>query len=138
MELKNIYRDIIIEHFQNPRNNILKGYKETRLRNPSCGDDVTVECLVEGNNIKEVNFNGKGCSICCASASIMTDTLKNKQKDKALEIINNYYQMIKGENFNKDILEEAIVFENIKDFPARTKCAVISRNAIEELINNDK
>ena len=102
MELKNIYRDIIIEHFQNPRNNILKGYKETRLRNPSCGDDVTVECLVEGDNIKEVNFNGKGCSICCASASIMTDTLKNKRKGKALEIINNYYQMIKEQEQAKN------------------------------------
>lgn len=135
MDLKNIYRDTIIEHFQNPRNKGLKGFQNVRLRNPSCGDDVTVEVKIKEKVIDEINFSGNGCSICCASASIMTETIKKKTKTEAKAIIKNYYNMIKDKPFNEALLEEAVVFSDIKSFPARIKCAVIAWNALENLLD---
>ena len=139
MSMDNLYRQVIMDHYKNPRNKGLKGFKSVHLRNPSCGDDITIEANVENNVIKEINHEGVGCSICCSSASVMSEVLHNKTIHDAQHIIDTYYQMIKGEIIeDEDCLEEAIVYQGVSQFPARMKCATIAWQAIEELVGEKK
>ena len=88
MNMSNLYRQVIMDHYKNPRNKGLTGVgKQNHLRNPSCGDDITVEVEVENNKIKHLHHAGTGCSICCSSASVMSEVLTGKDVDEALKII---------------------------------------------------
>lgn len=137
MNMENLYRQVIMDHYKNPRNKGLKGYPQVHLRNPSCGDDVYVEADIKNGVIKEVCHDGSGCSICCSSASVMSEVLTGKSVEEAKNIINSYYQMIKGEEIeNEDALEEALVYQGVSKFPARIKCATISWKAMEEILGD--
>lgn len=135
--LENLYRAVIMDHYKNPRNKGLKGYPHIHLKNPSCGDDITIEALVSDGVIKEVRHEGKGCSICCSSASVLTEVIKDKKVEEAKEIITNYFKMMQGEEVDDDRLEEALVYEGVSQFPARIKCATISWKALERLLNGE-
>ena len=136
--LENLYRAVIMDHYKNPRNKGLKGYPHIHLKNPSCGDDITIEALVKDGKVLEVRHEGKGCSICCSSASVLTEVIKGKSVDEAKEIIENYFSMMKGEEIDDDRLEEALVYEGVSQFPARIKCATISWKALERLLNGEE
>ncbi|HHU55975.1 MAG TPA: SUF system NifU family Fe-S cluster assembly protein [Acholeplasmataceae bacterium] len=139
MNLEVLYRQVIMDHYKNPRHKGLKGYPNVHLRNPSCGDDVTVEAKIENEVLKDVNHEGSGCSICCSSASVLCELMTGKTITEAQEIINNYYRMIKGEEIdNEECLEEALVYQGVSKFPARIKCATISWKALEDLIGEAK
>ena len=134
--LSELYGQIISEHRKYPRNKgLIEGYKTLRLKNPSCGDDVTVQVNVENGIITDVRFDGAGCAICCSSASVMTETLKGKTVEEAENIINYFYELIKGNvPEDEDRLGEAIVYVNIHNFPPRVKCATLSWRAAGALL----
>lgn len=134
--LSELYGQIISEHRKYPRNKgLIEGYKTLRLKNPSCGDDVTVQVNVENGIITDVRFDGAGCAICCSSASVMTETLKGKTVEEAESIINDFYELIKGNvPKDEDRLGEAIVYVNIHNFPPRVKCATLSWRAAGALL----
>lgn len=136
--VNNLYRQVIVEHYKNPRNKGLKEdskYHSLRLKNPSCGDDVTIQVLVEDGLVKEVRHQGTGCSICCASASVMTEIIKGKTISEAEKTINAFYALIKGEaQSDEDELDEAIAFAGVAQFPARVKCATLSWKALGALL----
>ena len=137
-DLENLYRQVIMDHYKNPRNKGLKGYDHVHIKNPSCGDDITVEAKVENGIIKEINHNGTGCSICCSSASVLSETLKGKTVEEGIKLIQDFLEMVKGsEDINED-LEEAIAYQGVSKFPARIKCATLSWKAMERLLNGDK
>lgn len=137
-DIENLYRQVIMDHYKNPRNKGLKGYPHVHMKNPSCGDDITIEAKIEDNIVKEINFQGSGCSICCSSASVLTEVLKGKTVEEVKKLINKYYAMIKGENVtDEEALEEALVYEGVSKFPARIKCATISWKALEKLLNGE-
>lgn len=142
MKIEDLYRDIIMEHYKNPRNKGLlnnEKYKKVNLLNPSCGDDVTIQVLIEDDKIKDVRHDGHGCSICCSSASVMSETLINKTPKEALNVIDEYMVMLTGKEFNKDILKgEAIAYIGVSKFPARIRCASIAWKAMEEALLEDK
>ncbi|MFA5720068.1 MAG: SUF system NifU family Fe-S cluster assembly protein, partial [Acholeplasmataceae bacterium] len=103
MNVENLYRQIIMEHYKNPQNKGLvsdSSYLLINMHNPSCGDDVTVQLKVEGDHIKDIRHIGSGCSICCSSASVMSETLKGFTKDEALKTIENYVKMITNQTFD--------------------------------------
>lgn len=137
--VEQLYRQVIMEHYKNPRNKGLKeevGYKKLRLKNPSCGDDVTIQINLKDGKLLDIRHVGTGCSICCASASIMSELMKNKNTAEANALIEDYYHLIKGEEpSDMDALEEAQVFSGVAQFPARTKCATIAWRALDTLIN---
>ena len=137
--MSNLYRQVIMEHYKSPRNKGLTGNgKQNHLRNPSCGDDITVEVEIENNKIKHVHHDGTGCSICCSSASVMSEVLTGKDVEQAKNIINDYCNMIKGEEVSdEDALEEALVYQGVSAFPARMKCATIAWKAVEELLGDE-
>lgn len=128
-----------MDHYKNPRHKGLKGYPHIHIKNPSCGDDITIEARIEEGVIQEVNHQGMGCSICCSSASVLSELMSGKSQDKALELIDKYYHMIMGEEIeNEEELEEALVYQGVSKFPARIKCATISWKALERLINGEE
>lgn len=136
--LNNLYRQVIMEHFKNPRNKGLKedeDYFNVHIKNPSCGDDITIQSRVKDGVIEDIRHEGTGCSICCSSASVMTEALIGKTVEDALIIIDNYYKMVTGKEYNYDLdMGDAAVYEGISQFPARVKCATIAWKAAENSI----
>ena len=141
-KLEMLYRQVIMEHYKNPRNKGLlndPNYRTLHLKNPSCGDDITIQSKINNNNIIDIRQDGTGCSICCSSASVMTETLKGKTVDNANNIIEDFYRLIKGEEpFDPDALEEAIVYEGVAKFPARVKCATLAWKAMGAILAGEE
>lgn len=136
--INDLYRQVIMDHYKSPRNKGLKeneGYVNLRLKNPSCGDDVTIQAKIENNIITSIRHEGSGCSICCSSASVMSEVLKGKTVEEAKAIINDYYNLIKGEDVDdEDALDEAIAYRGVANFPARVKCATLSWRALGAIL----
>ncbi len=139
MDLNTLYRTVIMDHYKNPKN---KGLKNTdpnhlvHLTNPSCGDDMRVEIVVENGRVIDVRQDGKGCSICLSSASVMSELLIGKTVEEAKDIIQSFYSMVKGEELpDEDKLEEAIAYKGVRDFPARIKCATLAWKCVERAID---
>ncbi len=139
--LQQLYRQVIMDHFKNPRNKGLveeDGYLTLHLKNPSCGDDIKVQAHIENGTIKDIKHDGTGCSICCSSASVMSETLKEKTIEEAKQLIEAYIAMIKGEEITlEEELGDAIAYQGVAQFPARFKCATLSWKAISELIEKE-
>lgn len=136
--LENLYRQVIMDHYKNPRNKGLKGYQKYHLKNPSCGDDITIEAKIENNVLVEVNHQGSGCSICCSSASVLSELMKGKDIKEAKLLIKKYYNLVKGEEVeHEEDLEEALVYQGVSQFPARINCATIAWKALEKLVEGE-
>jgi SUF system NifU family Fe-S assembly protein len=131
--LENLYREIIMEHYKNPRNKGIlpdPAYTTAHIKNPSCGDDITIQTKFDGDKIVDCRHEGKGCSICCSSASVMTETVIGKTVPSARNIADNYLRMVTNKAIDPNIdLEEAEVYAGVKQFPARVKCASIAWQA---------
>ena len=136
--LDNLYREVIMEHYKNPRNKGLvedSNYKLFHIKNPSCGDDITIQTFVENNIIKDCRHIGHGCSISMASASVLTEIMIDKTVEEALEIANAYLNMVANKDYDHNVdLEEATVFSGVKQFPARVKCASIAWVAFKDTL----
>lgn len=136
--LEQLYRQVIMDHYKNPRNKGLleaDGYHQVHLKNPTCGDDVTVAVKVEDGKLVDIRHTGEGCSICCSSASVMSQTLKGKTLAEADEITKNFYEIVKGEAFDEELdMGDAPVYMGVSKFPARIKCATIPWKACEQAI----
>lgn len=140
--ISDLYSQVINDHRKYPRNKGLinaEGYKTLRAKNPSCGDDITVQLKIENGVITDVRHDGTGCVICCSSASVMSEVLKGKTVEEANEIIKDFYGLIKGQlPEDEDRLEDAIVYINIHNFPPRAKCATLAWRAADAIINTEK
>lgn len=138
--LETLYRQVIMDHYKNPRNKGLKGdetYYKIHLKNPTCGDDLTVQIKVVNNIITDVFHDGTGCSISMSAASVMSETIKGQSLDDAKKILENYLQMVKGETFDEEMfMGDAIVYQGVANFPARFKCATIAWKALDKAIDN--
>ncbi len=135
-----LYRNIILDHIENPRNKkeiIDKEYLKSYLKNPSCGDDIFLYLLVENNIIKDVTYDVNGCTVCKASTSIMSELIMDKSITEVNNIIKNINNMLTGNVFNKEIIKDAIVFEGIKNLPPRIKCAILPYKAYMKAIGED-
>lgn len=132
MSLDRIYTNLIMEHNRNAHNKreIVCNCME-RGHNPNCGDDITVQLNIENDIVKDAAFIGIGCAISTASSSILMDLIKGKKISDAERIVTNFLNMIKGEELTEEQLEEldeAALLENIKNMPARVKCATLAWN----------
>ena len=130
-------RELIIENFNNPVNKGLlndDSYIKEDKNNSSCIDHFTIELKIEDNIIKDIRFDGEACAIATSSLSIAISKLIGKTKEEALDIIENYNKMIEGQDFNKDILEELIIYEDVSKQPARVKCATLGIDGIKDLL----
>ena len=138
--ISDLYNQVLKDHRNYPRNKgLIDGYKTLKVKNPSCGDDVTVQLDIKDGIIKDVRHIGTGCAICCSSASVMSETLKGKNIKEANEIIEDFYELIKG-NYpdDEDRLGDAIVYVNIHNYPPRAKCATLAWRAAGAIIHGDE
>ena len=140
-DLESLYRQVIMDHYKNPRNKGLKneeGYKQIHIKNPSCGDDVTIETKCDGQRVIDVRHDGTGCSICCSSASVLSEMMIGKNIEDAKKVSINYLNMITNKEVDETVdLEEAAVYEGVKKYPARVKCASIAWRAFLESIGGE-
>jgi len=140
MDINTLYRQVIMQHYSDPKNKGLindSSYLTIHLNNPSCGDDLIVQVKFEEDVISDVRHLGKGCSICCSSASVMSESLKGKKKSEAILIINEFYELVKGNEFKKELFyPDMLAYGGVSKFPARIKCATLAWKAIEKGILN--
>ena len=130
-------RIILMDHYSHARNRGLLEDPKYRLvhnASDSCIDDIKVQMSFDGDKIEDVRFDGIGCTISTASTSIISNLIKGKSREEALHIIDNYYRMLKEEDFDEDLLEEANAFDTLYKQPNRIKCGTIGIRAMEQLI----
>ena len=145
MNLKELYQEIILEHGKNPRNlgKTENFNKDAKGNNPLCGDNVHVYLrLNENKKVEDIAFEGHGCAISMASASIMTDMVRGKEEKEVKEIVTDFLGMIK----EKDSLETNILKEDektklmslsgVKQYPMRVKCATLSWHTLTSALDN--
>ncbi len=140
--LDNLYREVIMDHYKNPRNKGLvddERYQKFHIKNPSCGDEITIQTLVEDGIVKDCRQDGHGCSISMASASVLTEIMIGKEINEALKLAENYLKMVANKDFDHNLdFEEAEVFSGVNNFPARVKCASIAWVAFEETLKKNR
>lgn len=136
MNLDHLYRAVIMEHYKSPLHKGLiedPAYFIVHLHNPSCGDDMTVQVKVDGHYITDIRHEGTGCSICCSSASVMAETLINKDVNEALKVIDAFYNLLMAKPYDETLLiGDALAYGGVSQFPARIKCASLAWKALEQ------
>lgn len=133
-------RKIMLDNYKNPRNMEKINddeYLKFNSRNVSCIDNIDLYIKIKNNIIDDLKFDGEACVIAISSTSIMTELLKNKTLDEALEIIYNYENMINGLEYNEKILGEANVYDEIYKQPSRKICATLSWIKLKEEIEKN-
>lgn len=136
-EMNELYQAVILDHNQRPQNfgKLESATHHAEGYNPLCGDQLTVYLEVQDGVLKEVRFEGSGCAISKASASLMTAGLKGKSIDEADRIFHIFHRMVKGEGEDDGTLGKLAVFAGVREFPMRVKCATLGwhtlRGALE-------
>jgi nitrogen fixation protein NifU and related proteins len=145
MNIKELYQEIILEHGKNPRNlrKTDNFNKDAKGNNPLCGDNVHIYLkLDEKNKVEDISFEGSGCAISMASASIMTDLIKGKEELEVKEIVNDFLGMIKenpelkSKKLKEDEKTKLMCLSGVKQYPMRVKCATLSWHTLTSAIDN--
>ncbi len=147
MNLKELYQEIILDHGKNPRN-LRKAEnfnKDAKGHNPLCGDKVHIFLKLNDNKkVEDISFEGQGCAISMASASIMTDLLKGKEEKEVKEIVNDFLEMIKEKDEIKtnllkdDEKTKLMCLSGVKQYPMRVKCATLSWHTLTSAIDKSQ
>ena len=145
MDLKELYQEIILDHGKNPRNlrKTENFNKDAKGFNPLCGDNVHIYLkLNENKKVEDISFEGHGCAISMASASIMTDLVKGKEEAEVKEIVNDFLDMIKEKEelqnkiLNEDEKTKLMCLSGVKQYPMRVKCATLSWHTLTSAIDD--
>ena len=141
--MEDFYTELIMEHsMASPNKKELPSPTVCCLgHNPNCGDEITLQAIIKDGVLQDLAFMGHGCAISQSSTSIMIDVLRGKTIQKAREIIQIFIKMIKREDLTeeeKDLLKDAVAFENVSNMPARVKCATLSWHTLDDLLNQLK
>ena len=132
-------REIIMEHYQNPINRKIiddDSYEKVNTANESCIDNIDMYILIKDNVIKDICFDGEACAISISSTSIMIKNLIGKSVKEAKDYINNFINMVNEKNYDKDILNEAYVYEDIYKQSSRKTCATLPYRGILKVLEN--
>ena len=147
MNLKELYQEIILDHGKNPRNlrKTENFNKDAKGHNPLCGDKVHVYLkLNENKKLEDISFEGQGCAISMASASIMTDLLKGKEEKDVKEIVYDFLEMIKEKDeiksklLKEDEKTKLMCLSGVKQYPMRVKCATLSWHTLTSAIDKSQ
>ena len=145
MDLKDLYQEIILDHGKNPRNlGKFDNYnKDAKGNNPLCGDTVHIYLrLNENKKVEDIAFEGHGCAISMASASIMTDMVRGKEEKEVKEIVTDFLGMIKEKDsletniLNDDEKTKLMSLSGVKQYPMRVKCATLSWHTLTSALDN--
>lgn len=138
-ELRDLYQQVIVDHSKKPRNfgKISPESHHAEGYNPLCGDQVVIHVNLEGDAVSNLSFEGSGCAISTASASMMTDYLKGKSKSEVKTLFEAFHKMITsppGTEFDEEQLGKLAVFSGVCEFPSRVKCATLCWHTLQNAI----
>ncbi len=141
-ELSELYQQVILDHNKKPRNfhKMETANRRAEGFNPLCGDQLNVYLHVEDDQVQDVSFEGSGCAISKASASMMTQAVKGKTKEEAEILFKEFHRMAIGEldeESEPNHLGKLKIFAGVRDFPARVKCATLSWHTMHAALNNE-
>ena len=141
-ELDELYQEVILDHNKSPRNFRVMDNANRKAEgfNPLCGDHVTIYVRIEDGTIKDISFEGSGCAISKASASMMTAELKGKSAADADRLFSNVHKMLTGEMNNAAELEQVgklAILSGVCKFPARVKCASLAWHTVNSALKNE-
>ena len=141
-DLKDLYQEVIVDHNRSPRNfgklenadRTLEGF------NPLCGDRLTLYLKMDDNLINEISFDGSGCAISVASASLMTDVMKGKTAEEAEDIFNNFHELVTtdGSDVDEEKLGKLAALAGVREYPTRVKCATLCWHTLHSALEGDE
>jgi nitrogen fixation NifU-like protein len=142
-ELSELYQQVILDHNKKPRNfrKLESANHSAEGFNPLCGDQLTVYLNLEDNSVKEITFEGSGCAISKAAASMMTQAVKGKSKQDAEKLFSEFHRMVAGELDEETIansLGNLKIFSGVREFPVRVKCATLPWHTMHAALNNQE
>ena len=140
-ELSELYQQVILDHNKKPRNfrKLESANHSAEGFNPLCGDQLTVYLNLEEGAVKEISFEGSGCAISKAAASMMTQAVKGKSKQEAEQLFTEFHQMVTGEldeETTTNGLGNLKIFSGVREFPVRVKCASLPWHTMHAALNN--
>lgn len=141
-DLRDLYQEVILDHSKRPRNfHAITGARKAEGYNPLCGDRETVYLVLEGDRVKDVAFQGAGCAISTASASMMTESVKGKTRAEAEALFERFHRLITGENGEtagkSPELGKLEVFSGVREYPVRVKCATLPWHTLKAALLSD-
>jgi nitrogen fixation NifU-like protein len=140
MDLKDLYRDVIVDHNRHPRNfrEIPDADRRADGFNPLCGDKLTVYVKLDGDCIADVSFNGSGCAISVASASLLTESVKGKSVAEAEGLFSQMHQLLTRDDAAVDVpgLGKLAALSGVREFPARVKCASLCWHTLDAALHS--
>lgn len=142
-ELSELYQQVILDHNKKPRNfrRLEHANHSAEGFNPLCGDHLTVYLDVEGDAVKEIAFEGSGCAISKAAASMMTQAVKGKSREQAEELFSEFHSMVTGdldEEIEENNLGNLKIFAGVREFPVRVKCATLPWHTLHAALNKEE
>ena len=142
MDLDDLYQEIILEHYKEPKNQgtVADANVQVEGRNPFCGDEIKLSMLVKDGLIEDVKFLGSGCAISQSSASVMTEQIKGKTVAEVKELFKEFGHMVRGEEHAHEHIhemDELSAFQGVSSYPTRVKCAMLAWNAMKEGIEKE-
>ena len=140
-DLQDLYQELILDHGRRPRNfhALAEANRSAEGYNPLCGDKVKVYVKIDDDVVKDISFEGAGCAISTASASIMTETLKGKTLAQAEELFDTFHDLVTGKpaKFDSPDLGKLEVFSGVSEFPMRVKCATLSWHTLHSALKGN-
>ena len=137
-DLDELYRDIILDHYRNPRHrgSLTDPSASHEGLNPLCGDEVTVDIALRDGRIEDIAYRGSGCSISQSSASMMTEAVEGKSADETRELIHGFTEMMRGsDDIDPEALGDLEAMAGVRKFPVRVKCATLAWHTLEEALD---
>jgi nitrogen fixation NifU-like protein len=137
MQLEQLYQDIILDHYKKPRGRGLREPYEAQVRhvNPTCGDEVDLRVHLVDGTVADVSYEGMGCSISQASASVLHELMVGRTVNDALSTVDHFTEMISSRGQvtpDEDVLDDGVAFAGVAKYPARVKCALLSWMAFKD------
>jgi nitrogen fixation protein NifU and related proteins len=136
--LQDLYQEVIIDHSKRPRNfhQMADATRRVEGYNPLCGDKLKLFLRVEDDIVKEASFIGAGCAISTASASLMTESLKGKNRAEALHLLDEFHELLTTDAEAAKDLGKLMVFCGVREYPARVKCATLAWHTLRSALND--
>lgn len=135
--LDQLYRQVILDHSSHPHHQgqLESATNQIELNNPTCGDVIQLQLILEEDRIKDIRFLGSGCAISTASASMMTDAVIGRTTEEALALVEQFSLLVQGkEDENTETLGDAVILSGVSKFPARIRCATLAWKGLEKAL----
>ncbi|HEX3845778.1 MAG TPA: SUF system NifU family Fe-S cluster assembly protein [Steroidobacteraceae bacterium] len=139
MDLDDLYRDVILDHNRQPRNFGGMEHPDRSIEgfNPMCGDRLTLRVKFDGDAIGDIRFEGQGCAISTASASLMTEAVKGRSRGEALDLFQRVHRLLTDDDAQPEGLGKLAALSGVREYPARVKCASLCWHTLASALETD-